>query len=52
MKIWHMGSTFKAPMSGDCGYHGHVGVGHTHLPELTKPNYVTLLATKVTLGLQ
>jgi hypothetical protein len=32
----HRGSTFKAPVSGDCGHHGHVGVGHTHLPELTE----------------
>jgi hypothetical protein len=43
MKIRHMGSTFKAPMLGDCGDCGHVGVGHTNLSELTELNYVTRL---------
>jgi hypothetical protein len=35
MQIQHRGSTFKSPVSGDCGHHGHVGIGHTHLLELT-----------------
>jgi hypothetical protein len=36
MKIWHRGSTFKTPVSGDCGHHGPMGVGHTDLLELSE----------------
>jgi hypothetical protein len=40
MQIQHRGGNFKSPMSEDFGHHGHVGVGHTHLSELTKLSYV------------
>jgi hypothetical protein len=37
------GSTFKTPMSSDCGHHGPMGVGHTDLPELMKLSYIARL---------
>jgi hypothetical protein len=40
MQIRHRGSNFKGPVLGDFGNHGNVGVGHTHLPELTELSYV------------
>jgi hypothetical protein len=34
MQIRHRGSTFKTPMLGDCGHHGHMGIGHTTFQSL------------------
>jgi hypothetical protein len=34
MQIRHRGSTFKTPVSGDCGHHGPMGIGHMDLPSL------------------